>query len=183
MRPGLLVTIAALTALAGCGAQSSADTGPMPSPSLSWAPAPSGPATPPSPSTKVAAPLACEKPSAGLVQWTRDALVAMPGRIRAAALVHAARTKTGNWYVVALDNAGTYDDGRPTGLGRRVLGLTNDIRGHVGNDDFMIQIGVSALHHRPAMDWGNVDWSGATLAAGERAAERAVQCLDDQWTS
>lgn len=153
----------------------------MPSPSLSWSPAAAASAAP---STKVAAtPLACEEPSAGLVQWTRDALVAMPGRIRAAALVHAARTRTGNWYVVALDNAGTYDDGRPTGLGRRVLGLTNDVRGHVGYDDHLIQIGVSALHHRPALDWANVDWSGATLAAGRRAAARAVQCLDDQWAS
>lgn len=171
MKLGIPVVVAALLVLAGCGAETSAD--PKPSPPAT---SPSAPDRSPAP----AAPLACEKPSKALLGRAADALAAYPGPIRAVTLVHAATTATGDWYVVALDREDAYDDGRPTGTGLRVLGLTDDLHGE-GYPHHIISLGQGRMGHRPTIVWGRVSWRGSTLAAGRRAAERAVECLDEQW--
>jgi hypothetical protein len=107
----------------------------------------------------------------------REAIAPHPGPVRASAMVRAARTDTGQWYVVALDREYVLDDGSATGDGSRTLGLTNAIN-HPGASSQMILIGEGGMRGNPSMTWHNVAWRGDRLAAGERAAERAVECLD-----
>jgi hypothetical protein len=43
----------------------------------------------------------------------------------------------------------------------------------------MIPLSV-AVSERLPVSWDRVSWTGDTLAAGKRAADRAIACLEDQ---
>jgi hypothetical protein len=121
--------------------------------------------------------LSCEKPSKALLDWAGVAIASHPGPIKAAALVHAATTETGGWHVLAVDREYERDDGTTTGGGDRNVGLTNAVTGDP-DERKMIWLGRSEIGGVPYVSWDNVAWTGETLAAGKRAAERVVACLD-----
>jgi len=165
------VVAAAVLLLAGCGGSAPSAQHPAQLPSQAPSQVPSQPAA--------TTPLTCGKPSAGLLAWTVNALASYPGRFRAATVVRAATTETGDWYVVAADREGAYDNGEPTGSGERVLGLTNSLRGP-GDGKHLIPLGVGRVGGKPTVTWHDVRWDGTTLAAGRRAVAKAVTCLDEQ---
>jgi hypothetical protein len=92
-------------------------------------------------------------------------------------LVYAASTETDDWYVLAIDREYVLDNGSLAGGHSRDLALTNAIDGAPGSRK-LIPISAGSLEKGWKVTWGNVAWSGDTLAAGQRAAERAIQCLD-----
>lgn len=119
----------------------------------------------------------CDTPSKQLLDWAGVSIASHPGPIRGAALVHAGATDTGDWYVLALDREYVLDDDTPTGTGSRSVALTNAVDA-VAGERKMIPLGDGEMGSRPLVTWDNVTWTGDTLAAGQRAAARALGCLD-----
>lgn len=165
----LLGVIGCALLLAGCGAETDSAPKPRPEPTATSAPATEGP--------KAAQPLSCEKTWPLLLKRAGNAIVGETGPFVGSTLVHAARTKTGDWYVLAVDRASVYDNGQQSGSGSRALGLTNATRAQVDGST-MIPIGGGQLRGRVRMNWSRVSWTGDTLAAGKAAARRAIECLD-----
>lgn len=166
----LLGVVGCALLLAACGAETDSAPKPRPEPTVTSAP-------PSRAATKAAQPLTCEQTWPVLLARAGNVIVGDNGPFLGSTLVHAARTKTGDWYVLAVDRASVYDNGRQSGSGSRALGLTNATRGHVDGST-MIRIGGGRLRGRVRMDWSRVSWTGDTLAAGKAAARRAIQCLD-----
>ncbi|GAA1966403.1 hypothetical protein GCM10009817_02760 [Terrabacter lapilli] len=103
-------------------------------------------------------------------------IAAHPGAITATTYVFAATTDTGDWYVLGLDREYVHDDGSPVGERSRSLALTNSARTTDGSVA-MIPLSV-AVSERLPISWDAVSWTGDTLAAGKRAVDRAISCLD-----
>lgn len=141
--------------------------------------APAPPAAAQAPSGSAPETLACETPSQDLIDWAGEAIASHPGPIRAATVVYAASTDTGDWYVVGVDREHVYDDGTLTGDVPRYLGLTNGVDSPPG-ERRMIPISAGGEGKPWMVRWDYVSWTGDTLAAGERAAQLAIQCLDEQ---
>lgn len=124
--------------------------------------------------------LACTTAPKALVDQAAQSLAAHPGPVVATAYVFAATTDTGDWYVLAMDRGHVHDDGTPvTEPGRdhsRTVALTNTAR-TTTNGSAMIPVSQSD-GGKVSTTWDRVSWTGSTLAAGKRAAERAVTCLD-----
>lgn len=120
----------------------------------------------------------CDTPSKALTEWAGYAIASHPGPISASALVFAATTKTGDWYVVALDREYVLDNGTLTGDHSRDLGLTNAVKRRTAESKL---IPISRDHKgKLVITWENVSWDGETLTAGKAAAALAVTCLDAQ---
>lgn len=136
------------------------------------APAPAAAATTPT----------CSSPPTALVERAGMSIAAHPGTITATTYVFAATTDTGDWYVLGLDRTYVHDDGSravgPDGDHSRSLALTNPAR-RTDGEVAMIPLSVAVSEKLPA-SWDRVSWTGDTLAAGKRAAERAIACLDAQ---
>jgi hypothetical protein len=66
----------------------------------------------------------------------------------------------------------------PNGDHSRSLALTNQARKTDGTVA-MIPLSVDVSDRTP-VSWDRVSWTGDTLAAGQRAAQRAIACLDAQ---
>lgn len=126
--------------------------------------------------------LACGTPPKALVERAGMSIAAHPGTITATSYVFAATTDTGDWYVLGVDRAYVHDDGSPAegpdGDHSRSLALTNLARTTDG-EVAMIPLSV-AVSERLPISWDLVSWTGETLAAGRRAAQRAMDCLDEQ---
>ncbi|MGN6752686.1 MAG: hypothetical protein ACTHJJ_09040 [Intrasporangium sp.] len=172
----------ALMVATTCGCTSGSPSGVKSGPSTvpQGAPAAGGAATTPSvlqAEAESTTGLSCEKPSEAVLDWAGVAIASHPGPIKASALVRAATTETGDWYVLALDREYERDDGTTTGEGDRNVALTNGVTGDP-DDRKMIPLGRSEIGGVPSVSWDNVTWTGETLAAGKRAAERVVSCLD-----
>lgn len=109
-------------------------------------------------------------------------LAAHPGAITATTYVFAATTDTGDWYVLGIDRKYVHDDGSPAmgpnGDHSRSLALTNQARTTDGTVA-MIPLSVDVSDRTP-VTWDLVSWTGDTLAAGQKAADRAITCLDAQ---
>jgi hypothetical protein len=119
----------------------------------------------------------CESPSKRLLDWAGVSVASHPGPITSSALVFAATTDTGDWYVLALERGYVHDDGSPAEGSSRHLALTN-AAGAGTNDPHLIDVGSGSRRGEVVQDWGKVSWSGETLAAGRRAADLAIDCLD-----
>lgn len=116
-----------------------------------------------------------------MLDWAIAAIAAHPGPIRASSMVRAATADSGTWYVVAIDREYVLDDGTPTGDGSRTLALTNAID-RPRSEANMIPLGdggVGAMGKPVEPSWRNTTWRGDPLRAGERAAKRAIACLDE----
>lgn len=111
----------------------------------------------------------CDTPSKQLLDWAGVSIASHPGPIRGAALVHAAATDTGDWYVLALDREHVLDDGTPTGTGSRSLALTNGVDAMTGERK-MIPLGDGEMGSRPLVTWGYVHVDGRHT--GCRSAHR-----------
>jgi len=169
--PTVVVVAAAL--LAACGSHPDAGAS-RPRSSSSTASAPDSTAAA---AGDTATPLRCEEPSKALLDWASVSIVGETGPILRSALVHAATTPTGDWYVLAVDRESVYDDGTSAGTGSRALGLTNAVDGKAERDQ-MIPLGTGPMGKPLMASWRRVSWTGSTLAAGRAAAERAIACLD-----
>jgi hypothetical protein len=112
-----------------------------------------------------------------LLDWAGVSIASHPGPIKAASLVYAASTGTGDWYVLAVDRAYVLDDGTLTGDHSRDLALTNALD-ESGGARQMIPLSEGGMGKGWKVTWRDVNWTGDTLAAGERAAEKAIECLD-----
>jgi hypothetical protein len=127
-------------------------------------------------------PLTCDTPPKELVERAAASIAAHPGPITATTYVFAATTDTGDWYVLGLDRTYVHDDGTP-GLGAegdhsRSLALTNPAR---TTDGSVAMIPLSAaVSEKLPVSWERVSWTGDTLEAGRRAADKAIACLEDQ---
>ncbi len=126
--------------------------------------------------------LACGTAPKALVERAGMSVAAHPGAITATTYVFAATTDTGDWYVLGLDRAYVHDDGSPAlgpnGDHSRSVALTNAARKTDGAVA-MIPLSVDVSDRTP-VSWEHVSWTGDTLAAGQRAAQRAIACLDAQ---
>jgi hypothetical protein len=135
-------------------------------------------ATPDPPATA----LACGTAPKVLVDRAGMSIAAHPGAVTATAYVFAATTDTGDWYVLGVDRKYVHDDGSPAmgpnGDHSRSLALTNQARKTDGTVA-MIPLSVDVSDRTP-VSWDRVTWTGDTLAAGQRAAQRAIACLDEQ---
>ncbi|WP_323096154.1 hypothetical protein [Intrasporangium sp. YIM S08009] len=123
---------------------------------------------------------ACGTAPKALVERVATSVAAHPGTITGTSYVFAATTDTGDWYVLGIDRTYVHDDGSP-GLGpegdhSRSLALTNAARKTDGSVA-MIALSVAVSDKLP-VSWDRVSWTGETLAAGKRAAARAMECLD-----
>ena len=118
----------------------------------------------------------CERPSQRLLDWAGVSIASHPGPVTASALVFAASTPTGAWYVLAVDRGYVHDDGTAAGGRSRSVALTN-AAGAGTDDPHLIPIAADLDGGVPA-DWSKVDWTGERLAAGKHAAEVAIECLD-----
>lgn len=167
---GLVVAAGVLTACT---------SGPVPQPSPTTK---TTSATEPSSSAPAATTLACGTPPEALVDRAGMSVAAHPGPITATTYVFAATTDTGDWYVLGLDRAYVHDDGTPAegpdGDHSRSLALTNESRTTDG-EVAMIPLSV-AVSDRTPVRWDRVSWTGDTLAAGRRAADTAIACLESQ---
>lgn len=171
----MLALVAAVGGLAACSstAPGLAQSG---SPSQSAAVhAPSAPVAAVVPTTAAATPT-CGTPPPALVDRASMSIAAHPGAITATTYVFAATTDTGDWYVLGLDREYVHDDGSPVGERSRSLALTNSARTTDGSVA-MIPLSV-AVSERLPISWDAVSWTGDTLAAGKRAVDRAISCLD-----
>ena len=124
----------------------------------------------------------CGTPPSALVERAGMSIAAHPGQITATTYVFAATTDTGDWYVLGIDRSYVHDDGSPgagpEGDQSRSLALTNRAR---TTDGAVAMIPLSvAVSERLPVSWDRVSWTGDTLAAGKRAADRAIACLEDQ---
>ena len=139
-------------------------------------------ATAPSSSAPAATPLACGAVPKALLDRAVMSLAAHPGAITATTYVFAATTDTGDWYVLGIDRKYVHDDGSPAmgpnGDHSRSLALTNQARTTDGTVA-MIPLSVDVSDRTP-VTWDLVSWTGDTLAAGQKAADRAITCLDAQ---
>ncbi|GAA2481766.1 hypothetical protein GCM10009858_19380 [Terrabacter carboxydivorans] len=166
-------TAVAAGLLAGCtaGATTAPPDGPGPTPSTAAA-------TPGDPATT----LACDAAPKALVDRAAASIAAHPGTITASTYVFAATTATGDWYVLGVDRTYVHDDGTPAsgpeGDHSRSLALTN-LAPKTGENVAMIPLSVAVSDKTP-VSWELVSWTGDTLAAGRRAADRAMACLDAQ---
>lgn len=129
--------------------------------------------------------LSCGTPPKSLVERASASIAAHPGPITATTYVFAATTDTGDWYVLGLDRTYVHDDGTP-GLGpegdhSRSLALTNLARTTDGSVA-MIPLSVAVSEKLP-VSWDRVSWTGDTLEAGRRAADKAIACLEAQRSS
>ena len=126
--------------------------------------------------------LACGTAPKPLVDRAGMSIAAHPGPIIATTYVFAATTDTGDWYVLGIDRKYVHDDGSlatgPNGDHSRSLALTNQARKTDGTVA-MIPLSVDVSDRTPVA-WDHVSWTGDTLAAGQRAAQRAIACLDAQ---
>lgn len=138
-------------------------------------PVPPVAAQPRSPTTPEA--LACSVPSRALLDWAGASSLGHSGPIRASSLVYAASTDTGDWYVLAIDREHVLDDGTLTGDSSRRLALTNAVK-PPPEERKLIPISEGSIGKGWKITWDSVSWTGDTLAAGQRAAQRAIQCLD-----
>ncbi|MDH2414536.1 hypothetical protein [Nocardioides sp. CER19] len=127
--------------------------------------------TPPQPA------VTCEKPSKRLLRWAGVSVASQPGPITASALVHAAHTSSGDWYVLAVERAYVHDDGSLAGGTSRSLALTN-AAGAGTSDPHLIDIGFPSKDGGVEQDWHHVSWTGETLTSGRHAADVALGCLD-----
>ncbi|TQN45974.1 hypothetical protein FHX52_2679 [Humibacillus xanthopallidus] len=161
---------AAVMALAGC--TSSPGSSNSSAAATSTTPA-ANPASDPAVTATV---LTCGTAPKALVDQASQSIAAHPGAVTATAYVFAATTDTGDWYVLGLDRDYVHDDGSPAGGASRSLALTNLSRPGT-NGVAMIPLTVG-LSERTPISWNRVSWTGDTLAAGQRAAKRAVECLE-----
>lgn len=126
--------------------------------------------------------LSCGTPPKALVERASASIAAHPGPITATTYVFAATTDTGDWYVLGLDRTYVHDDGTPVpgpdGDHSRSLALTNPARTTDGSVA-MIPLSV-AVSERLPVSWDRVSWTGDTLEAGRRAADKAIACLEAQ---
>lgn len=121
--------------------------------------------------------LTCGEPPVEVLDWAEASIASHPGPVTAAAIVYAATTATGDWYVLALDRLDEIDDGVTVeGEGTRSLALTNIVNPPPG-ERMMIDLGEGQIGQAVSAGWDAVTWTGETLAAGEHAAERAQECL------
>jgi hypothetical protein len=180
---GLLLTVGVL---AGCTASASIDQ-PAPTTPVTTTASMTATTTNATGSTTTtpappATALACGTAPKGLVDRAGMSIAAHPGAITATTYVFAATTDTGDWYVLGLDRAYVHDDGTPAlgpnGDHSRSLALTNPARAADGTVA-MIPLSVDVSDRTP-VSWDHVSWTGDTLAAGQRAAQRAIACLDAQ---
>lgn len=128
------------------------------------------PTTPPPPT------VACDKPSKALLDWAALSIAASPGPVTASAVVYAATTPTGRWYVIGIDRADVRDNGTLAGGYSRSLGLT-DVVNRRGKNSKLIPLG-GEVKGKLKVTWDHVSWDGATLAAGKAAVAQAIACLD-----
>jgi hypothetical protein len=105
-----------------------------------------------------------------------DVLAAHPGPITAATLVPAAKTDTGQWFVLGIDRAYATDDGALGGGSSRGLALTNADPVHA----VVIPLTHGPRRANQSVRWARVNWTGDVLALGKRAASQAFDCLDQQ---
>jgi hypothetical protein len=112
-----------------------------------------------------------------LLDWAVVSIANHPGPIKAASLVYAASTDTGTWHVLAVDRHYEHDDGTLTGDHSRDLGLTNALDASDGARK-MIPLSEGSGAKGWKVTWRNVSWTGDTLAAGQLAAQKAIECLD-----
>lgn len=126
--------------------------------------------------------LTCGEPPVELLEWgggTGVDEVSDAGPVIGAAVVFAATTSTGDWYVLATDRLDESEDGTTTpGQGTRRLALTNAVNPPPG-EAMMIELGEGPAGQTLTPGWGSVTWTGETLEAGERATERAQECLTE----
>ena len=172
--------------LAGCTASASIDQ-PVPvtpgttTPSMT-ATATNATGSSPTPPAPPATALACGTAPKPLVDRAGTSVAAHPGAITATTYVFAATTDTGDWFVLGIDRKYVHDDGSaamgPNGDRSRSLALTNQARTTDGTVA-MIPLSVDVSDRTP-VSWDRVSWTGDTLAAGQRAAQRAIACLDAQ---
>lgn len=169
----------AIFVASGCSGPDAASPASQPSaaPAVD-APSKTGPSTRAEPKQQPAtgAP-ACTTPPTALLEWAGVSIASHPGPIKAASLVYAASTGTGDWYVLAVDRQYVLDDGTLTGDHSRDLALTNALDAS-GEPRKMIPLSEGSNVKGWKVTWRNVNWSGDTLAAGQRAAQRAIECLD-----
>ena len=179
---GLLLVVGVL---AGCTASASIDqpapTTPVTTATMTAPTTNATGSTTTAPAPPVTA-LACGTAPRALVDRAGASIAAHPGVITATTYVFAATTATGDWYVLGLDRTYVHDDGTPAlgpnGDRSRSLALTNPARATDGAVA-MIPLSVDVSTRTP-ISWDRVSWTGDTLAAGERAAQRAIACLDAQ---
>lgn len=123
--------------------------------------------------------LTCGEPPVDVLDWAEISVASHPGPVTAAAVVYAATTATGDWYVLAVDRLFETDDGTTVeGEGTRSLGLTNTVNPPPG-EPLMVDLGHGAIGETVTPEWGSVTWTGDTLDAGDRAAARAQECLEE----
>ncbi len=179
--PAAVMIVLGVVLASGCTASSS--PAPIAQPrgtgSADGSAAPAPPAAAQAPTGSAPETLACETPSQDLIDWAGVSIASHPGPIRASTLVYAASTDTGDWYVMGVDREHVYDDGTLTGDVPRYLGLTNGLA-PPPEERKMIPISAGGLGKPWMVRWDYVSWTGDTLAAGERAAQLAIQCLDEQ---
>lgn len=120
----------------------------------------------------------CTAPTRDLLDWAGVSIASYPGPITASSLVYAASTDTGDWYVLALDRDHVRDDGARTGDSSRSVALTNAV-GTAPGSGKLIPLSEGGIGKDRMISWRNVSWAGDTLAAGQRAARLAIQCLDE----
>lgn len=124
--------------------------------------------------------LTCGEPPVEVLDWGADPEEDRP--VIAAAVVYAATTATGDWYVVAIDRIPETTDGATAdGEGTRSLALTNIVNPPPGEPQ-MIDLGRGAIGEMVPASWSSITWSGETLEAGNRAAARAQECLEEMAT-
>lgn len=126
--------------------------------------------------------LTCGTPPKELAERAAASIAAHPGPITATTYVFAATTSTGEWYVLGIDRSYVHDDGTPAmgpdGDHSRSLALANPAR---STDGAAAMILLSAdVSDKLPVSWDRVSWTGDTLAAGRRAADTAISCLEDR---
>jgi hypothetical protein len=112
-----------------------------------------------------------------LLDWAGVSIASYPGPITASSLVYAASTDTGDWYVLAIDRDYARDDGTLAGGGSRSVALTNAV--DPAGPRKLIPLSEGGTGKGRQVSWRHVSWTGDTLAAGKRAAQLAIQCLDE----
>ncbi|GAA1392283.1 hypothetical protein [Luteococcus peritonei] len=100
--------------------QVSADGSASPTPEASSSSSPSAPGH-----VTYPARLSCTRPSEALLERAGVTIASHPGTWQGGALVEAATTNTGTWYVLAVDRGHQLDNGTATEGGSRSLALTN----------------------------------------------------------
>jgi len=120
--------------------------------------------------------VSCDEAPKELLDWTSLSISAHPGPVTGSAIVFAATTPTGNWYVVAIDRAKVNPNGTLASGHFRDLGLTDALPKRTKTSK-LIPLG-GLVNGKMALTWDSVSWKGPTLLAGKRAADQAIACLD-----